>query len=122
MRHLTYLLILAGCVVLTLPLEFVIGARVWRRPLLAFGAIAGPAAVFIGWDLIGIERGWWTYGARYLVGIDIGAMPLEEVLFFVVVPICGLLTYEAVGICGRMLRARMQPSAGGPSSEVGRDA
>lgn len=117
MRHLTYLLILAGCLVLTLPLEFVIGARVWRRPLLAFGAIAVPAAVFIAWDLVGIDRGWWTYGARYLVGIDIGPMPLEEVLFFVVVPICGLLTYEAVGICGRLLRSRLRAGTG----EVERD-
>jgi lycopene beta-cyclase len=24
-------------------------------------------------------------------------MPIEELVFFIVVPICGLLTYEAVG-------------------------
>lgn len=120
MQHLTYLGILAGCIVLTLPLEFLIGARVWRRPLLAFGSIAGPAAVFIVWDLFGIARGWWAYGARYVTGIDIGPMPLEEVLFFVVVPICGLLTYEAVGICGRLLRDRL-PTGRSPR-KVQRDA
>jgi len=119
-QHLTYLAILAGCILLTLPLEFVIGARVWRRPLLAFGSIVGPAVVFIGWDLFGIGRGWWTYGAGYLVGLDLGPMPLEEVLFFLVVPICGLLTYEAVGICGRLLRDRLP--AGRSSQKVGRDA
>ena len=27
----------------------------------------------------------------------LGLMPLEELLFFLVVPVCGLLTYEAVG-------------------------
>ncbi|UIJ35825.1 lycopene cyclase domain-containing protein [Allobranchiibius sp. GilTou73] len=106
MRHLTYLLILLGCVVLTLPLEFVIGARVWRRPARAALAIAPPALIFIGWDLIGVARGWWTYGARYLVGVHLGSLPLEEVLFFLVVPLCALLTFEAVGICGRLLRGR----------------
>lgn len=114
MRHLTYLLILLGCVLLTLPLEFVIGARVWRRPRLAALAIVPPALIFIAWDLIGVGRGWWTYGRRYLVGVHLGPLPLEEVLFFLVVPLCALLTYEAVGICGRMVRTR--------SAASGRDA
>lgn len=120
MQHLTYVAILAGCIVLTLPLEFLIGARVWRRPLLAAASIAGPAAVFIVWDLFGIARGWWTYGARYVMGIDVGPMPLEEILFFLVVPICGLLTYEAVGICGRLLRDRLP--GGRPPRKAQRDA
>ena len=107
MQNLTYLAILAGCIALTLPREFVIGARVWRRPFLAAASIAGPAAVFIVWDLFGIARDWWRYGSQYVTGIDLGPMPLEEVLFFVVVPICTLLTYEAVGICWRLLRDRL---------------
>ncbi|MBO1753948.1 lycopene cyclase domain-containing protein [Allobranchiibius sp. CTAmp26] len=120
MRHLTYLLILLGCVVLTLPLEFVIGARVWRRPRLAALAIVPPALVFIVWDLIGVARGWWTYGGRYLIGVRLGSLPLEEVLFFLVVPLCALLTFEAVGICGRLLRDRGARSA--DRVGAGRDA
>jgi lycopene beta-cyclase len=27
-----YLLLMAGCLIVTLPLEFVFGARVWRSP------------------------------------------------------------------------------------------
>ncbi len=103
-EHVTYLAILAGCLVLTLPLEFVLGARVWRRPGRAVAALVGPAVVFIAWDLVGVHRGWWTYGARYLVGVNLGPLPLEEVLFFLVVPVCALLTYEAVGVVGRRLR------------------
>jgi hypothetical protein len=36
-------------------------------------------------------------------------MPIEELVFFVVVPICGLLTYEAVGDVLR--RTRKDPRA-----------
>ena len=33
-------------------------------------------------------------------------MPIEELVFFIVIPICGLLTYEAVGYVLRRLSAR----------------
>jgi hypothetical protein len=33
-------------------------------------------------------------------------MPIEELVFFIVVPICGLLTYEAVGQVQRRIRGR----------------
>ena len=36
-----YLLLMAGCLIVTLPLEFVFGARVWRRPLRLLIALAG---------------------------------------------------------------------------------
>ena len=32
--------------------------------------------------------------------------PLEELVFFIVIPICGLLTYEAVGTVLKRLRGR----------------
>ena len=39
----------------------------------------------------------WTYNPRYITGITIGfGIPLEELLFFIVIPLCGLLTYNAV--------------------------
>ena len=53
--------------------------------------------VFVAWDLVGIVRGHWSYSERFTSGIMLGPMPLEELLFFLVIPICGLLTYEAVG-------------------------
>ena len=107
--HLDYLAVLAGCVLITLPLELVLGARVWRRPALFARALAPVAAAYLVWDLWGILRGTWWYEARYITGVHFGPVPLEEVLFFVVVPLCAVLTLEAVGNCltwaGR-LRAR----------------
>jgi len=99
-----YLILMGLCLVLTLPLEFVFRARVWRRPARLVRALWPPLVVFVVWDLVAIARGHWTYSSRYTTGWTLpGALPVEEVVFFVVIPICGLLTYEAVR---RVLRGR----------------
>jgi lycopene cyclase domain-containing protein len=93
-----YLLLMAACLVVTLPLEFVLGARVYRRPRALLYALVPVVVVFAVWDIWGIIRGHWSYNPRFVTGIElIFDMPLEELVFFVVIPICGLLTYEAVG-------------------------
>jgi len=95
--HATYLLILLGCLLGTLPLELFLGVRVyaqWRRLLVA---LLPAVLVFGGWDVGAIAAGWWHYDARYLVGVTLpGRLPLEELLFFVVIPLCAVLTLEAV--------------------------
>ena len=94
--HLHYLLVVAACLVITAPLEF-LGPGVYRRLRRTAAAILPVAAVFVVWDVVAIMAGVWTYNPRYLTGIDIpGIMPLEELLFFLVIPLCGLLTYNAV--------------------------
>ena len=109
--HFQYLLLMAGCLLITLPLEFVLGARVYRRAAgLAF-ALIPVVIIFSVWDIIGILRDHWSYSARFTTGVKlIFGMPIEELVFFIVVPICGLLTYEAVG---QMLRLGQRRSAVG---------
>lgn len=100
-----YLLVLAACLALTAPLE-ALGPGVYRQAGRAARAILPVAAVFVLWDAIAIVADVWTYNPRYVTGIDIaGMMPLEELLFFIVIPLCALLTYNAVGtILGRIKR------------------
>jgi lycopene cyclase domain-containing protein len=90
----TYLLVMAGCAVITLPLEFVLRARVYARWCRLLLTLLPVLAVFITWDALSIHAGFWSY--RRLTGARIGNLPIEEVVFFVVVPICSLLTFEAV--------------------------
>ncbi len=102
-----YLMLMAACLLLTLPLELVIGARVWRRPRRLLAAVGVVVVIFGVWDVVGIVRGHWTYSERYTTGVLLPLeMPLEELVFFVVIPICGLLTYEAVGTLWSRLRGR----------------
>lgn len=92
-----YLLLMGACLAITLPLEVVIGARVWRRPARVLGALAVPALVFLVWDVWAIQRGHWSFSDRFTTGWDLaGVLPVEEISFFVVIPICALLTFEAV--------------------------
>jgi lycopene cyclase domain-containing protein len=94
---LTYLGLLAGCLVVTAPLEILLRVRVyprWRRLLLA---IAPEFVVFVVWVLYAIGQGHWDYSTTRTVDVRLpGGIPVEEVLFFVVVPVCSVLTLEAV--------------------------
>jgi lycopene cyclase domain-containing protein len=97
-----YLALMGACLVLTLPLELVLGARVWRRPRRLLAALWFPVLAFTLWDEAAIARHHWTYNPAYITGLKLPVdLPVEELVFFVVIPICGLLTYEAVG---RMIR------------------
>jgi lycopene cyclase domain-containing protein len=97
MGHLTYLALLAGCVAVTAPLELLLHVGVyarWRRLLLA---VVPEFVVFVGWTLYAIARGHWHYDAAQTLGLRFpGGLPVEEVLFFLVVPLCAVLTLEAV--------------------------
>jgi len=91
-----YLILLGLCLAITAPLEF-FGAGIYRRPRRVVRAVAPVAAVFVVWDAVAIAAGVWTYNCRYITGIHLPfRIPLEEVLFFVVIPLCALLTYNAV--------------------------
>jgi lycopene cyclase domain-containing protein len=90
----TYALVLLACLLGTLPLELVLGVRVyrqWRRLLLALLPVA---AVFLSWDVAAVRAGWWSF--HDTLGPSIAGLPVEEIAFFVVIPTCAVLTLEAV--------------------------
>lgn len=101
-----YLALMGLCLAVTLPLELVLGARVYRRPRRAARAIVPALVVFAAWDWIAIGRQHWWFEARYVTGLAVGRLPIEEIAFFLVVPLCALLTFEAVQrVAGRLRRA-----------------
>jgi lycopene cyclase domain-containing protein len=95
MDRFQYLMVLGACLLITLPLEFV-GAGVYRQARRAAAAILPVAAVFIVWDVIAIFADVWGYNAQYVTGIGFPKVPVEELMFFLVIPLCGLFTYNAV--------------------------
>ncbi len=97
MERFQYVIVMALCLLVTLPLELLLGARVWRRPRRLAAAVLPPLVLFTVWDLWASARGTWTFADRYTVGVRLpGGMAVEELAFFTVVPICALLTLEAV--------------------------
>ena len=92
-----YLVVLALCLVLTSPLEWAFGARVYRRPGATIKTLVAVLVPFVATDVWAVRRGLWSYSQQHVVGVTLfGTLPLEEVLFFVVIPLCALLTFSAV--------------------------
>ncbi|HZE66834.1 MAG TPA: lycopene cyclase domain-containing protein [Sporichthyaceae bacterium] len=103
MRHLSYLAMLAVCAAFVAPLEWVLGARVLRRPRRLSATLAVVLVPFVAWDLIATAAGQWSFDRRQTVDVRLpGGMAIEEIAFFVVIPVAVLLTLEAV----RTLRGR----------------
>ncbi|MDO9380428.1 MAG: lycopene cyclase domain-containing protein [Nocardioidaceae bacterium] len=97
MRAWVYAGMLVFVVVATLPLELLLGTRVyarWRRTGLTLLCVA---PVFVLWDVLAIHAGHWSFDLTQTLGIVLpGDLPLEEALFFVVVPVASVLSLEAV--------------------------
>ena len=96
MDHYQYLMLMACCLAVTAPLEL-LGARVYRQPARLARAVLPVAAAFLAWDAAAIAAGVWTYNPRYVTGLRLPLrVPVEELVFFLVVPVCGILTYGCV--------------------------
>ena len=97
MGRLTYLAVLAGCLLAALWLEPVLRVNVlrrWRRLALT---VLPVVLVFSLWDLAAIAAGHWTFDPGQTTGLLLpGGLPVDEVLFFVTVPVCAVLGFEAV--------------------------
>lgn len=97
MRHLIYLAVLAGCLAGALWLEPVLHVGVlrrWRRLLIT---VAVVVVGFGAWDIAAIAAGHWHYDRTQMLPVTLpGHLPLDELLFFIVVPVCAILGFEAV--------------------------
>lgn len=97
MRHLGYMAMLSFTVVGSFWLEIFIKVGVLRRIKLVFRALIPGALIFLLWDAYAISRGHWKFDRHQILGIfGPGHIPLEEYLFFLIVPIAAVMTIEAV--------------------------
>ena len=97
MERFTYLAVLLFIFVGSAWLEIALRTRVlrrWKRLLLS---LAIPFAIFVVWDVWAIATGHWSIDPERTVGVKLGGIiPIEELIFFVVVPLASILSLEAV--------------------------
>lgn len=87
------LFVLVGCTWL----EVVVRTRVlrrWRRLLLS---LLPAVVLFTLWDAYAIAAGHWSFDESRILGWrPVVGVPIDEILFFLVIPYAAILTFEAV--------------------------
>lgn len=94
--HYRYLLIDCLTVLFPLLLSFdkkVAYYKTWKYVFV--GMLTGGVTVVV-WDILFTNWGVWSFNEKYITGLHLGVLPIEEWLFFVVVPYSCLFIYECL--------------------------
>jgi lycopene cyclase domain-containing protein len=94
--HYTYFLILAASLAGPLALSFDKKVGFYKKWRYVFPAMIIPALSYIVWDIYFTSKEVWSFNEQYITGIPIANLPLEEVLFFFIVPYCCVFIYECI--------------------------
>jgi lycopene cyclase domain-containing protein len=93
-----YLYLLINIVSIIIPLAWSFERKVffiqyWKA---ALSAILITMILFIPWDIYFTHIGVWGFNDKYLIGVNLFGLPVEEYLFFVCIPYASLFTHEAL--------------------------
>ena len=101
LAHWSYAAMLAFCLAGTLPLHVYYGLSVLRQARRLLLAMLPVACLFVAWDVTATSAGQWRFDPAQTLPPRVAGLPLEEYAFFLVIPLAGILTYEAVGVALR---------------------
>jgi len=90
----TYALLLAGSVIIPFALSFDRKVAFYRNWKALFPATFITAAIFIIWDIYFTRHNVWWFNREYVTGFYIAGLPVEEWLFFIIIPYCCIFIYE----------------------------
>ena len=93
----SYMAMLGFTVVGYFWLEIVLKVCVLKRFRRLFLSIAPSAFLFLCWDAYAIAKHHWHFDEKQMLGI-VGPfhIPIEEYLFFIIIPIAAIMTLEGV--------------------------
>jgi lycopene cyclase domain-containing protein len=82
-----------ACIAYPLAQSFERRITYWKKWKYVFPAILITSGFFIIWDEFFTRIGIWSFNKQYTLGLDIGSLPIEEWLFFFIVPYCSFFVY-----------------------------
>ncbi len=94
--HYTYFLILAASLAGPLALSFDKKVAFYKNWKYVFPALVIPASFYIIWDIYFTSKGVWHFNENYITGVKWYGLPVEEILFFLLVPYCCVFIYECI--------------------------
>lgn len=96
MSHFTYLTLLLCSISYPLYKSFESKLQFWKKWKYLFPSIFITATLFIAWDVYFAKYGVWSFNNRYILGLTILHLPIEEWLFFMVIPYSCFFIYESL--------------------------
>lgn len=94
--HYTYLWLDLLSVIFPLLLSFDKKVAFYKHWKYLLPAILVNAVLFVLWDMYFTKHGVWSFNPEYICGVYLFNLPIEEVLFFIVVPYSCAFIYECL--------------------------
>jgi len=92
----TYFIILILSLSAPLALSFDKKVQYYKSLKYILPAILLTASIFWVWDIRFTANGIWSFNPKYTLGFNLAGMPIEEWLFFIVIPYCCVFIYEVL--------------------------
>ena len=93
MHHFTYLLINFFTIIICFVFSYHPKIKFYKYFIPFIISSFFVAVPFILWDIYFTETGVWWFNYDYVIGLKIGGLPIEEILFFFCIPFSCVYTY-----------------------------
>lgn len=96
LKNYTYFVVMIATIAIPLALSFDKNVQYYKKLKYILPAILIAGAVFIMWDINFTKSRIWGFNPEYVIGKDIMGLPVEEWMFFLVVPYSCVFIYEVL--------------------------
>lgn len=95
-QQFTYLILLFGSLLVPAILSFDKKVQFYKKLKYVMPGILITAIFFWTWDVWFTQNSIWSFNPEYTLGFNIAGMPVEEWLFFIIIPYCCIFIYEVL--------------------------